>query len=48
VPGYKLHLAVGSASGLPITYTMAPANEKKHAPKLIKKACRQLMGKSGF
>jgi IS5 family transposase len=48
--GYKLHLAVDSALELPIAYTIAPANEneKKHAPKLIKKAMQATDDKVGF
>jgi len=47
--GYKLHLAVDSASELPIAYTVAPANEneKKHAQKLIEKAIEATDGKIG-
>jgi len=40
--GYKLHLAVDSASELPLAVIAAPANEneKKHAPKLLDKAVK--------
>jgi transposase len=40
--GYKLHLATDAESELPLAVIVAPANdnEKKHAPKLFKKALR--------
>jgi len=44
--GYKLHLAVDSASELPIAYAVAPANEneKKHASRLLEKAVKAVKG----
>jgi len=46
--GYKLHLAVDSASELPLAFTVAPANEneKKHAPKILEKAVEATHGKA--
>lgn len=44
--GYKVHLAVDSASELPIAVKTAPANEneKKHAPRLLDKAIKASNG----
>ena len=46
--GYKLHLAVDASSELPLAVTAAPANEneKKHAPKLLKKAVKASNGQT--
>jgi hypothetical protein len=45
--GYKLHLAVDAHSELPLAVIAASANEKekKHAPKLLKKAIQATSGK---
>ena len=44
---YKLHLAVDSASELPLAFKVAPANEneKKHASRLLEKAVKAAYGK---